>query len=44
LKWTITYAIEREEELVADNFNAAYKQADEEIKEGERIICVRLKR
>lgn len=44
MKCIITYAIEREEELNVDNFNDAFKRADDEIKEGEKIVSVRLKR
>ena len=44
MKWKITYAIEREEDIVADNLNDAFTQAKDRIKEGERIVSVRVKR
>ena len=44
MKCIITYAVEREVELNVDNFNDAFKRADDGIKEGERIVSVRVKR
>jgi hypothetical protein len=44
VKWKITYAGVREVELTADNINCAFKRADEDIKEGEKIVRVKVKR
>ena len=50
LKWIFTYgSVEdvgtvRKEEIIADNINCAFKRADEDIKEGEKIVRVRVKR
>jgi hypothetical protein len=50
LKWIISYGsvgdvgTVRKEEIIADNINCAFRKADDEIKEGERIVSVRVKR
>ena len=49
MKWIISYGSAedvgtvRNEEIIADNINCAFRKADDGIKEGERIVRVRVK-
>ena len=44
MRWIVVFAIEREIQIEADNINAAYEKADDERKEEEKIVSIRLKR
>ena len=44
MKWSIILAKEREIVIKANNINLAVYKANAEIKEGERIVSIRIKR
>ena len=41
MKWVILYAKERTEEVQADNINRAAEIADENKKEGEKVVGIK---
>lgn len=44
MKWSVTYSIEKEIQIEADNINAAYEQAEWERKSEEKIVSIKLRR
>lgn len=44
MSWVIILAKERGIEVTAENINAAVDKAKAELKEGERIVSIRIKR
>ena len=44
MEWSIVLAKEREIKINARNINSAVYKANAEIKEGERIVSIRIKR
>ena len=44
MEWSIILAKEREIEINANNINQVVDKADVEIKEGERVVSIRIKR
>ena len=44
MKWSVILAKEREIEIDAENLNETVDKANGEIKEGERIVSIRIKR
>ena len=44
MKWSVILAREREITVNADNINVVVAKANAELKEGERIVSIRIKR
>lgn len=44
MNWSVLLAKEREIEISVDNINQVVEKANVELKEGERIVSIRIKR